>query len=323
MDAPYIDVEAARIALEKRGYILIDIIGYGGFANVFKVYSQHFKQYFAAKVCYIGSDAVTQNLQSFMAEVGALSKIYHSSVINIYSYFDDNSYLFIILDYCPNGSVLDYIKTHPHIETSLIFDWLVQTTEGLVACHNIGISHRDIKPSNLLIDSYNRIKIGDFGLAVIAEKSQMIARFGGSPIFYSPEMVMKKKFDPFKADVWALGITFYRLIFGKIPYTAKSNDELVEQIKCGRIIIPATCDAKLSVVLEMILKPNPDERPTAADVLQLLKYIRPQKKAQFLVPFAVRRSSNKFKSQTLESKTFSHKLPTLSRRRNSAFVDDN
>ncbi|EAY07913.1 hypothetical protein TVAG_064600 [Trichomonas vaginalis G3] len=183
----------------------------------------------------------------------------------------------------------------------------------------MGIAHRDLKPSNLLIDQYNRIKIADFGLAVSAEKNQKITRFGGSLTFSSPEIIKGLKHDPFKADIWALGITFYCLVFGKIPYTATTEDELKQQISDAKITIPATCDKRISIILDMILKPDPDERPTAAGVLQIFNYIRP-KKPQLRFPNVERKV--RFKSQQVESSHLARKIPA-GHRRNSAVIEHN
>lgn len=320
MDQCKVNVELVKSVLQRRGYKLEDCLGAGSYAMVFKVYSFQYNQFFAAKIFYVGASQMTKNLQSFQAEITALSKIYHPYVINVYSYFNESDHLFIILDFCDNGSILDYIKNQQFINPPMVFSWMKQATEGLAACHNIGIAHRDIKPSNILIDKHNRIKIADFGFSLFSENDELIRGAGGSFTYSSPEMMRGESYDPFKADVWALGISFYSLIFGKTPYSAQTEEHLRTQIREAKFLIPGTCDKKFQIILGMMLKPNPSERATLQDILTIFNYIRTKKTATLSSPKVVRVKSQKYKSVRIETPTPTR--PPMIQRRKSTIVDD-
>ena len=319
---PSIDIEVIKEALDKRGYRLDEIVGYGAFACVFKVFSYQYNQYFAAKVCYVGISMMTKNIQSYTAEINALSKLYHPAIINVFSYFNDGDYLFLILDYCSKGSLREYVKNTSKPDYSLIFSWMRQAIEGLVACHSMGIAHRDIKPTNILIDQYNRIKIADFGLSLNSEHGKYISRFAGSLPFTSPEMNSCPKYDPLKADVWALGITFYYLLYGRSPYKASTETELKKQITEAQVVIPATVDKRFTIILGMMLNPNPEERSSAADILKVFNTIRVNKRANFANVIETRKQNQRFKSQVVESQLLARKIPS-GHRRNSTVIQRN
>jgi len=134
-------------------------------------------------------------------------------------------------------------------------------------CHEKNVSHQDIKPSNVLIDAYGRAKLADFGLSKNIDMMVKSSRFCGSLPYLAPEVVLKQKHDPFKADIWSLGITFYVMAFGKSPWNAKSEDNLLKQIMRGDVTYPDYPNELLVEFLKSILIINPDDRHSAQELL--------------------------------------------------------
>jgi serine/threonine protein kinase len=264
--------------LFHNGFKFNEIIFESQQSLILKIYSYVYQKYFVAKVLNIFSSDVNSpsndccrgrsNIATFTAEVKSLSKVYHPHVINIYEQFTDDKHLYIVLEYCPGGSTLDYLKTNKVVPECLLLEWMRQTVDALCKCHSRGISHRDIKPSNILLDEHNRIKLADFGLSFSGEKRQMLMRFGGSLPYSAPEILSGKKHDPFKADIWSLGITFYVLAFSRLPYNPSTEEELKYQILSSIIEVPETHNPSISKVIRLMLNRNPDYRISCGDIIE-------------------------------------------------------
>jgi serine/threonine protein kinase len=254
--------------LNEYGFKFLEVIFETPQSLILKIYSYIYKMDFVAKILNIFPANYISNIQNYTAEVKSLSEIYHPHVINIYEKFTDEKHLYIILEYCEGGSLLDYIKNNKGVEEQLLLEWMRQIVEALNKCHSLGISHRDIKPSNLLLNKQNRVKLADFGLSYFGKKNQMSLRFGGSLPYCAPEVLSGKKHDPFKADIWSLGITFYVLAFNCLPYKATTEAELKEQILNKIIEVPETNDPYISKMIRLMLNRDPNERVTCSDIIE-------------------------------------------------------
>jgi serine/threonine protein kinase len=249
-------------ALLKEGYEFVSNLGDGEFTKVFKVFSPVYQQFFAAKVYYIGPQELTKSISSYLAELKTLSSVYHPNVTNVYSYFSDEAHLYIILEYCSDGSFESIIKEKRELTSKTILMWLSQTLRALSEYHKQGISHNNIKPSNILHDQYGRVKITDFGFSFINQKEQT-----SKVAFTAPEVLAGHQFQPFNSDLWSLGMTFYVLVFGNHPYSAKNDTELIKQIINTDIEIPETKDPMLKEILSLMLQTDPSQRPSCEELL--------------------------------------------------------
>ena len=138
----------------------------------------------------------------------------------MYEFFFDNtlSSLYIFLEYCNWGSLQDLVDRKGPIKPPLLDLYYFQILNALSYCHEKNIAHRDIKPSNILLDSYGRIKLADFGLSRKLEKGEIIHSYGGSRQYMPPEVICRNQVDPFLANIWSLGITFYVMALSMWKY---------------------------------------------------------------------------------------------------------
>ncbi|OHS99581.1 hypothetical protein TRFO_33955 [Tritrichomonas foetus] len=354
-------------ALENHGYTLLECIGEGGFAKCYKVHSSKYDQVFACKIMKISQPApkklpiqsTEENIQcnqnchninhihkvndknekkedkkekkmplSVLAEIESLVNIIHPNVIHIYDYFQERDSVYMILEYCNGGSVADIIKKNGPYEYPVLVDYAKQIIRALQSIHALHIAHRDIKPANIFIDSYDRPKLADFGLAEHTLTPDLSKRTGGSLPFMAPEFFKQNstqiasntsrnqniysmnnnnndnnnnnnnfpnnnnnnagnnasndncEYDPFVADIWALGITFYVMAVGKLPYNFQTRPELKQCIMSCNIAVPDSVEPKFADLLRMMLRPNPNKRANLNELLNLplfKKCIRVQK----------------------------------------------
>ena len=274
----------ARKTLYQHGYENMRPIGGGGFASVYQITSRQYQEDFVVKLIDIRPDISVEasiddssspgNSQeplpsSFKAEITALINLYHPHVIKIFNHFNSQSLLYIILEFCPGGSLKDVISKIGFIKAPFIYELCVQIIQALRFCHSQGIAHRDVKPSNILIDKYGRAKLADFGLAQhFNNNSALINTFNGSIPFLAPEILLMQPYDPMKADVWALGVTFYEMASGKLPFDSSSPEKILSMIQSNSLYTPPHFEPQFTAAIKLMLNPNPNRRCSLNDLLR-------------------------------------------------------
>ena len=256
--------------LEEHGYEFLRQIGQGGFADVHLVRSRKYNQQFAAKVTLINDEMLSKQ----SSEIQMLMKLSHPNIIGLYAYFHDAAYLYIILDYCPNGSLADLMLNGKMLSQSLIQQCFRDITQALDACHKIGIAHRDIKPANILINSRNRFVLADFGLGVQITPGEQLSSTAGSLVFSPPEYFRKDYHCPFQSDIWSLGMVLFYISSGTIPYVSRRPAPLAQEIMAGNITFNRPeFTGPLLKVLQRTLCVDPEARASAEELLKM-DYLR-------------------------------------------------
>lgn len=253
-----------RTAVEN-GYELLEEIGKGGYGHVYRVNHIGYQKIFAMKVIkIIHANAV--KVQTYTNEISSLSNIIHTNIIAIYNFFKDEKYIYIILDYCSNGSLADLILKNGPMEENEIKRIMKPVLEAIDYLHNNKISHGDIKPANVLFDQYNRPKITDFGLADFHHENDCLKKtFCCTPAYAAPEILLKIPYDPYKADIWAIGVTIYQMYTGQLPCRCSSINELVRFIQYKDTWF--LNNQIMSKLIKMAIANDPNERCTALEIL--------------------------------------------------------
>lgn len=160
------------------------------------------------------------------------------------------------------AGVLRKNKTIPEDETKNLFR---QLTKGVKYCHDQKICHRDLKLENVLVDSNGKVKIIDFGFS--AKCSQKLQNFCGTPPYMAPELAAKVPYRGEPADMWALGVMLYLMLFGKFPFRATSEKELYRLIQQGKFELGNNVSPLARDTVTQLLKCNTKERATANQIL--------------------------------------------------------
>ena len=243
----------------KKNFVFRDFLGKGGFGKVFLVWCNIYNCYFAVKK--------VQENRFKQGEVEALIKIQDPRVVSLYSAELFNGYYYLVMEYCP--STLLALQTITANDDQALFKYTKEVLLAIKACHDRNIAHRDIKPGNFLLDQYNRVKVGDFGLAV--DTTEYTARsFSGTLGFLPPEIINKRKeIDYIKADIWALGVTFFYMATNKLPFFINErNFTYVDMNEINSI--------EYQKLVLSCLEYNPAKRPTIDELLNFKLFTKPK-----------------------------------------------
>jgi serine/threonine protein kinase len=137
-------------------------------------------------------------------------------VIYFYDFVTTPLFQYLFLEFCPAGTLLDVVRKAGPFEGAQLHAACKAILNGLAYIHGRHIAHLDIKPSNIFIDRFGRPKLADFGISRRFADPSSVHR-AGTLAFLAPEVLGCAAYDPFKADIWSLGVTFYVMAFGSDP----------------------------------------------------------------------------------------------------------
>jgi serine/threonine protein kinase len=247
------------------GFQFLTEIGKGGFATVFKVQHVDSGLYYAAKAIKNNGDNNKNNLYK-ISELKCLMNLYHPNIIKIYDYFEEMDYTFLIIELCNEGSLKDMIKNGKTFSEQETLSIMRQLLLSINYCHSEGIAHRDIKPENIFVSSDGRVKLGDFGLGIQLDPNETSKHFCGSFAYKAPEVIKKREYCPLKADIWGLGVTFYVIAVGKLPWV-QTKPLMEVMITAGDFYFPKLISPSISSMIRAMLQVTPSMRPTAEELL--------------------------------------------------------
>jgi serine/threonine-protein kinase len=252
---------------EKIGhYKIVSELGRGGMGVVYKGFEESLHRYVAIKVLGDHLACDEQFLSRFTREARAAGGLSHPNVIPIYYIGDDDGLHYFAMEFVSGRSVQSMIRTEGRIGNPRAAQIIIQAANGLAAAHDAGIIHRDIKPANLMVDERGVVKVADFGVALPSEAQTKLTATGalmGTPGYLSPEHCMGESID-LRADIYALGVTYYEMLTGRMPFNAESPLALLRQIlqedppDVTQLNSEVDADAK-RILMKMIAR-NRDER---------------------------------------------------------------
>lgn len=202
-------------------YEIIDEIGRGGMATVFRARQTNMDRYVAVKIIHKAVAAESTSLDRFQREARLIARLEHPHILPVYDYNGNHDPPYIVMRYLPTGTLKD-ILLRDSLELPEIAFLVRQIATALDYAHRQGVIHRDIKPSNIMIDGDGNAFLTDFGIARMIEGTEGLTASGiavGTPNYMAPEQGMGMPVDG-RADVYALGVMLFEMVTGETPFQA-------------------------------------------------------------------------------------------------------
>ena len=199
------------------------ILGEGSFSVVQLYEDKKTKIKYAVKKMNIENiEKITKNKNLINTEVNIHGRINHPNIIKLHNYFRIKNNSYLILEYSPNGTLFDIIRSSHGLSEIYSFYYFLQTLNAIYFLHLHSIIHRDLKPENLLINEKNIIKLCDFGWSVKLKDNKRTT-FCGTVEYMAPEIIKKQEYDE-TIDIWSLGVLLYELVHSYSPFFSEDLD---------------------------------------------------------------------------------------------------
>lgn len=197
-------------------YDVLSFIAKGGMGAVYKAHQKSLERNVAIKILprEFGEDHGFR--RRFEDEAKAMAKLNHPNLISVYDFGEVDHMLYIVMEFVDGKSFHESFHGRAIAEKE-VAHLVAGICEGLAHAHEAGILHRDIKPANILLDSKNRPKIGDFGLARLTEETEGEGIIYGTPDYIAPEVIKNPGAVDTRSDVFSTGVILYELLTGKLP----------------------------------------------------------------------------------------------------------
>uniref|UniRef100_A0A914Z481 Protein kinase domain-containing protein n=1 Tax=Panagrolaimus superbus TaxID=310955 RepID=A0A914Z481_9BILA len=242
-------------------------LGKGGFARCYELIDRN-KTVFAGKAVAKSALLKPSNKEKMAQEISIHKALSHKHIVQLYTYFEDPDYIYLILELCENRSLMELQKRRYFVTEPEARYFMYQIVYAVQYLHKRLIIHRDLKLGNIFINSNMQLKVGDFGLATqLTDRDERRDTLCGTPNYIAPEMLHRKKHS-FEVDIWACGCILYTFICGRPPFETSSLQETYTRIKHCTFEFPSVVGCRAAEVITQLLHPEPAKRPHAIDILK-------------------------------------------------------
>ena len=263
-------------------YQLLEYIGAGGMALVYKALDQRTHHFVAVKILKPEYNHDEEFLQRFDREALAASKVSHHNIVNLLDVGVEGEYRYIVLEYIEGRTLKDIIDEKGALPPDTAVQIAIRILSALQHMHKNGIIHRDIKPQNILINSEGIVKVSDFGIARMAD-SATIGREDmvmGSVHYFSPEQAQGKEVSA-ASDIYSVGIVLYEMLTGSVPFDGDTPVAIAMQHVSVEPRPPHIINSDVSPALERVvlkaLQKDPAKRYQRAEEMGRELHTLPEK----------------------------------------------
>ncbi|EJW03107.1 PLK protein kinase [Edhazardia aedis USNM 41457] len=252
----------------KRYYQVVSMLGSGAFAQCYLC--KHHETKCAVKVIDFTKIESKKILDKIETERIIHKDLDHPNIVKMESDFKDDRFVYLVLEYCPNGGLDELSKRRKFTETE-VKNWIKQLVNALKYMHEEKkVVHRDLKLGNLFLDHNFNIKVGDFGLSAHIIENQKKRTVCGTPNYIAPEVIFDRAYGhSYAVDIWAIGVIMYTLLVGVPPFQKSTVKEIYEKIKNTTFEFPTKYEhSRYSKdLIRDLLTRDPESRPKLDDIL--------------------------------------------------------
>lgn len=260
--------EKGRILADR--YELKELIGQGGMADVYLAYDDILKREVAVKILRSSLTGDPIYIIRFHREARAAAALCHRNIVEIYDVGEEDDLYYIVMEYVRGQTLKELINKRGALHYVEAVDIMKQVVSATALAHSMGIVHRDLKPQNILVTDSGIVKIADFGIASIQSLSQVTQTdtIMGSLHYLAPEIARGEKATP-QSDIYALGVVFYELLRGDVPFNGESPVNIAlkhmrDEIPSVRAYNPAIPQSVENIIIKATAK-NTNNRYQCAD----------------------------------------------------------
>ncbi len=256
-------------------YEIIDKVGSGGMADVYKARDQRLNRFVAIKVLKPEYSSDKSFVNKFRAEAQSAAGLSHPNIVNVYDVGDDSGLHYIVMELVEGITLKRFIERKGKLEVKEAVGITIQIAQGMEAAHDNRIIHRDIKPQNIIISRDGKVKVTDFGIAKATNSNTITSNAMGSVHYLSPEQARGGYSDE-KSDIYSLGVTLYEMLSGKVPFAGDNTVSVALLHIQGEAMPLRELDPEIPVSVDKIVQKCMQKRPerryhTASELIADLK----------------------------------------------------
>ncbi len=261
-------------------YEILELIGSGGMANVYKARCHRLNRLVAIKILKSDLADNADFRRRFHDESQAVAQLSHANIVSVYDVSTNPDREYIVMELIDGITLKQYMERRGRMDWRESLHFITQIMRGLSHAHSRGIIHRDIKPQNIMVLRDGSVKVADFGIACLANQGQTLTQEAlGSVHYISPEQARGDRIDA-RSDIYSAGVVLYEMLTGRLPFEGDSAVSVAIQHLSSVPLAPRDIDPSIPEPLELIcmkaMNSDPNKRYASADAMieDLVKFRR-------------------------------------------------
>ena len=252
-------------------YEILELIGSGGMANVYKARCHRLNRLVAIKILKSDLADNADFRRRFHDESQAVAQLSHANIVSVYDVSTNPDQEYIVMELIDGITLKQYMERRGRMDWRESLHFITQIMRGLSHAHSRGIIHRDIKPQNIMVLRDGSVKVADFGIACLANQGQTLTQEAlGSVHYISPEQARGDRIDA-RSDIYSAGVVLYEMLTGRLPFEGDSAVSVAIQHLSSVPLAPRDIDPSIPEPLELIcmkaMNSDPNKRYASADAM--------------------------------------------------------